>query len=280
MLRRSLPALAFVSSFLLGASLHAKPAKGTSTKHEKYKADAKAFADIEAAIYHHAGKTGGVIPFMKSMADHGYVKTDKGKITLAQFKEVWKDKDDAKWVEGKFRSADLGKHEWIPSNYIPKIIDRARTTPEGDKWIALQDKMRSPTNLILFKPSKWDVTGQGGRQKYIPQGHSGAAFDKRTGYELTEHQGQFHDELRRVFDQSSTIHATVEAIKDVVAQWVWKGEPLKYSIAGNVINHERKPFGPNASVQKIQRANYNRIMNMLNSIEETVSASTAKQPAG
>ena len=269
---RNLVLLVGLASFSFGVPYaDAKPAAAPQhkTRAPRVVGDPKTFDEVKAAIYHHAGKPGGVVDFMTTMSKKGYVQTEKGKVTLTQFKQVWKDKDDSKWVEDKFRDADDGKHEWIPSNYIPNVIDRAHSAKEGVAWVELQHKMRSPTNLILFKPSKWDVVDKGGKT-LIPQGHSGAAFDKVTGFALTEHQAEFHDELRKVFDGSKTIQDTVVGMKTVVAKWVWDGEPLKYPIAKNVVTHDGKPLGPNAHAQQVQRAAYAEIMDMLDGIEKVV----------
>jgi hypothetical protein len=267
---RNIALLVGLASFsFAGATAHAKPT-ATQQATKAARVDPKTFDEVRSAIYHHAGKTGGVLDFMTTMSKQGYVQTDKGKVTLAQFKQVWTNKNDSKWVEGKFRDADNGMHEWIPSNYIPKVIDRAHTSKEGVAWVQLQNKMRSPTNLILFKPSKWDVVDKGGKT-LIPQGHSGAAFDKKTGFELTEHQAEFHDELRKVFDQSKTIDATVAGMKEVVSKWVWDGEKLQYPIAKNVVTHDGKPLGPNAHAQQVQRTSYKEIMDMLDGIQKVVA---------
>ncbi|MEO9195150.1 MAG: hypothetical protein ABI445_15985, partial [Polyangia bacterium] len=164
------------------------------------------------------------------------------------------------------------KHEWIPSNYMVKVIERARTSREGMKWVTLQDKMRSPTNLILFKPSKWDVVKKDGKPLYMPQGHTGAAFDKMTGFELTEHQAEFHDELRKVFDSNKSVHGVVAGMKDVVSKWVWNGEPLKYPIAPNVVTHDKKSLGTPAQAAATQKNHYEAIMDMLEHIEKTLGA--------
>ena len=272
MLRRLILLVGLASFSFIVPRADAKPSTAPQhrTRAPRFVGDPKTFDEVKEAIYHHAGKPGGVVDFMTTMSTKGYVQTEKGKVTLSQFKRVWRDKDDAKWVEDKFRDADDGKHEWIPSNYIPKVIERAHSTKEGVAWVELQHKMRSPTNLILFKPSKWDVVDKGGKA-FIPQGHSGAAFDKTSGFQLTEHQGQFHDELRTVFDNSKTVADTVAGMKAVVAKWVWDGEPLKYPVAKNIVTHDGKPLGPNAHAQQVQRAAYGEVMDMLDGIEKVVA---------
>ena len=270
---RNLVLIVGIASFsFVVPSAAARPATAPlhKTRAPRVVGDPKTFDEVKAAVYHHAGKTGGIVDFMTTMSTKGYVQTEKGKVTLTQFKQLWRDKDDSKWVENKFRDADAGKHEWIPSNYISKVIERAHSTKEGVAWVELQDKMRSPTNLILFKPSKWGVVDKGGKA-LIPQGHTGAVFDKKTGFELTEHQAEFHDELRKVFDGSKTVKDTVAGMKTVVAKWVWDGEPLKYPIAKNVVTHDGKPLGSNPHAQQIQRAAYAEIMDMLDGIEKVVA---------
>jgi hypothetical protein len=102
----------------------------------------------------------------------------------------------------RFRGADSGRHEWIPTDYIPDVLRRAldrrstHDTLEGVRWIVLHHSLRSPTRYVI-----WKLDGT------TPQGHSGVFWQSyeedgklKHKFTLTDGQDKFHDELRTTFD--------------------------------------------------------------------------------
>ncbi len=78
-----------------------------------------------------------IVPFLKALAQGQAVDG----VDFAQFRTVWANKDDSKWIEEQFRAAPVATnlHEWIPSNKLPDVIARAGTYAEKLKWIDLQE---------------------------------------------------------------------------------------------------------------------------------------------
>jgi len=165
----------------------------------------------------------GIINFMKGMAQHGAV----GKITRQKLGVLWDQTEPKNWLKAQLRGAvDYPPHEWIPSNMILAVIDRAANLAqfsEGVKWIDLQHELRSNTNWVIFKPSfgKQPVAYQG-KEYVVLQGHTGALYldgsPQHTG------QGPFHDDLRGAFEHATNTANCATRIEGVYNKWVWNGE--------------------------------------------------------
>jgi len=176
--------------------------------------DSKLRAAVEAA---------GILAFMRAMAQQG----KSGEVTYERFTELWKRSVNSGWLKDRFRDADAseGMHEWIPSNYIPETIARAADPDnfaEGAAWIDLHHRLRSDTELLIFRPEYWweEKTRLG--SAWIPQGHVGAVY---AGDEAqTTHQQEFHDDLRDAFDRSTGIQSCIAEIRKVFVAWIWDGE--------------------------------------------------------
>ncbi|WP_372661994.1 phage tail protein [Amycolatopsis kentuckyensis] len=149
-------------------------------------------AELKAAVQ----AAGGIIPFLKDVAHH------QGQWETKIF-DLWNhDPPSKEFLMDRFRGADSGMHEWIPTDYIPKVLKRAmerRSTEgalEGVRWVVLQHALRSPTRYVI-----WKLDGA------TPQGHSGVFWQSyqdggktKHKFTLTDGQDKFHDDLRRLFD--------------------------------------------------------------------------------
>jgi hypothetical protein len=63
------------------------------------------------------------------------------------------------YIKSRFRSegqARQGKHEWIPCAMIIDIVAKTQDDDDAEKgaqWLSLQDKLRSPTTDLVFRPN-------------------------------------------------------------------------------------------------------------------------------
>ena len=196
----------------------------------------------------------------------GYLKAAvKDDDTREAFQGWWKASSaNQQWLENAFRQADAGKHEWIPSDMMPDVLDFA--SEEGVEWVTLQHELRSNTKDIIFKPSKAEYDTKVSADKKVLQGHSGALYVKKIGVDAfkpaTKGQPAFHNALRDSFNakKDDGVKETTKALKGVFEAWVWKNED-----PGDVHDtYYRKPNGgPSSSAAALkgtQGASYDRIL--------------------
>ncbi|WP_086606612.1 eCIS core domain-containing protein [Erythrobacter donghaensis] len=173
-----------------------------------------------------------------------------GTITPARFDELWEAPGGAnkEFIASRFRWSS-GAHEWIPTNYIPEVLARARTAREEEgmiaaaMWVKLQNEWRTPTDLIIYDPATtpWERrVNVGGATMIVPQGHSGAVYAKADDsgtmtaqpQQQTVGQEAWHNDLRAIFDryktyENNTRAAVVEVVNRIQAysdRTVWKGD--------------------------------------------------------
>ena len=115
-----------------------------------------------------AVRSRGVMFFLQTMARGGSV----GEVSAAAFSEErapgphsWyyrvpgKGLENSKYVKSRFRGEGQGrrgKHEWIPCAKIIDIVSEAHRENEaerGAQWLSLQDRLRSPTGDLVFRPA-------------------------------------------------------------------------------------------------------------------------------
>ncbi|QDH33213.1 DUF4157 domain-containing protein [Porphyrobacter sp. YT40] len=185
----------------------------------------------------------GLHAFLLAMGNNQTV----GTITPARFDELWKAPGGAnkEFITSRFR-VPTGMHEWIPTNYIPEVLARARTAREEEGieaatfWVKLHTEWRTPTELLIYKPS----TGTrsitvAGRRVTVLQGHVGSVYAPAddagataTPQQQTIGQGPWHDRLREIFDANKSVGGTSKAaVEAVITQirtfansTVWRGE--------------------------------------------------------
>lgn len=166
---------------------------------------------------------GGVIPFLRNM-----VRGSSGGLTWAQLSALWASSPATKnWVKGRFRSEAPASHEWIPTGFIPQVVETAMAVfAQGDvdnalRWITAHTSLRSPTNCVLHKLT---VT--------VPlSGHVGAFRvpdpddPTRTVTAGTIGTERFHDWLRAEFTANNGLGAVgyISYLQGRLSVHVWDG---------------------------------------------------------
>lgn len=210
--------------------------------------------------------SGKIIPFLTSMA--------KGKAFGSISKNdwgtrIWGQKANRKWIMERFRKSG-GQHEWIPTNYVGKVIAHAHevSTTEGEetaaRWVEFQDELRSPTKMLIFNPAKEtykvtvnrlrDISDPAKKTKKdlkqavpVLQGHTGAVYAPYSGNSYrddnvpqTKGQKQWHDKLRAIFDTNKSNQNSGAAMKNVldeidghVKKTLWEGNATVLEAKGN-----------------------------------------------
>jgi hypothetical protein len=196
---------------------------------------------------------GQIVPFLEAMARG----QDFGTLKFAEWEtRFWGDKRNQDWIRERFRGVEGGaRHEWIPTDYIDKVVKRDRSEEEiqgGALWITFQNALRSPTKILVFPPrdsSSYlrtvdhlrDDEGKPredtGDRKTFPvlQGHSGAVYApvgndgkyRDTVAAQTLGQPGWHNELRRIFLDAPSSRAGMKKIVDDLREFkdenVWNG---------------------------------------------------------
>ena len=202
----------------------------------------------------------GLQPFLIAMARNETVTRGQHSVGPADFDRLWKaagggNKD---FIAGRFRSP-AGLHEWIPTNYIPDVVARARAAPEEENmefaalWVGVHNVWRTDTEILIYKPgpgftrriSVGPATAR--RDVTIMQGHVGAIYAKADDEGVVEApqqqtigQGPWHDELRRHFDtHAADTRASKPALLAIIASIdayarasLWTGTPVAGLDAG------------------------------------------------
>ncbi len=183
-------------------------------------------------------EAGGVVPFMKAMAGGGTV----GGIGHEKFNTLWNRQENEDWLKDQFRAVSPNMHEWIPSNQIQAIVDKAKTSHEGPNWIDLHNELRSPTSHVIFHPAASSHEAPDGT--LVLHGHVGAIYLGSTPQ--IKAQGTFHDELRETFLSAPDVATAVEGLKTVMKKWVWDGSPLPKPLSGALKDSMGRPIDAQA----------------------------------
>jgi hypothetical protein len=201
---------------------------------------------------------GGIVEFLKKMADGDSISVTVAGVStdvdMGKFKEAWERPQSKarEMLKDKLRDATPNNHEWIPTNFILEVTERASLAAgEGPKWIDLQHNLRSDTFRVIFGAAKAPpeiineaVDGRPERQYSAPYGHSGAVFlNKPTkNNQRTKHQGDFHNELRSAFTSSTTTQKAKEAALATARAWIWRGEDFTPEIHPKVVDKSGNPL--------------------------------------
>jgi hypothetical protein len=203
--------------------------------------------------------SGKIIPFLVAVARGD---ATFGTLVLQHWDTVyWGKAANQAWLKDRFRGA-AGHHEWVPTNYIDRVITKGRASARSDDletaaaWITFQDELRSPTNLVMYPPTgRYARTAphprdaasrerQPGGALTVIQGHVGAVWAPldESGYRddviaQTQAQGPWHDGLRKIFDSNPgtdmhTMRRVVQELLVFVADNCWFGE----AVPGGVFN--------------------------------------------
>ena len=187
--------------------------------------------DLEAAL-----KSNKIVSFMKEMATN----KQSGKVDLKRFKELWNIQVNKDFLKEKFRAADSNKHEWLPSNMIGDVVNRAadpNTWLDGVKWIDFQHEVRTPTKYLVFKPSYVSDTleeklGKITKTYIVLQGHAGAVYIKKKDKNVPQTTGQpdWHNKLREKFESSNSCKVLLDKIEKHFQDTIWDGGNLPANI--------------------------------------------------
>jgi hypothetical protein len=180
---------------------------------------------VDPKLQNAVESAGGIVKFMSGMAT---VKSAGG-MTYAEFVTAWGNQTNVDYLKDKFRAVDPGKHEWIPSNLIGDVIARAHKPQHAVAaagWVRLHNELRCDTTHLIFLPKY--STGKktvGGVEHDVLAGHSGALYVEtdKTIEPSTEKQNIWHNELRTVFDNSTSISSCINALEQKFAATIWNG---------------------------------------------------------
>lgn len=179
---------------------------------------------------------GGVLPFLREM-----VTGASGGVTWAQFTAIWAVSPRTKnWVKGLFRAEAPGTHEWIPTGFIPQVIETAMAVLATDtltnalRWLTAHNALRSPTNYVLFnlritsRPAPRGVRGERGKVTTVTAGgHEGAFREEADPATLagTVESHDFHEWLRTEFGANSGAGpvAYIQYLQGRLRTFVWDG---------------------------------------------------------
>jgi phage-related protein len=208
----------------------------------------------DEALVNAVTSAGGIIKFLTGIATGR-----AGSLTEGEFEAFWTAKQaNVDYIKDRFRDAMPAQHEWIPSNFIINIIQRASRQRAGEEdteaaalWVNVQHEWRSSTDNLIFRPIgvrrrefTADVPLQDGtteRQRMVVlQGHSGAVYAgaEDSGFTSrsvpqTKGQPQWHDELRSFFEASGSISESRASVQSLMrrvtyfaAETVWEGSSI------------------------------------------------------
>ncbi|MDJ0679268.1 MAG: DUF4157 domain-containing protein [Xenococcaceae cyanobacterium MO_167.B52] len=157
-------------------------------------------------------------------------------IDRKELEKLWESTDNRKHLKAAFRNAheeEKGQHEWIPTNFIPNVIERAASEADAEKaaqWIDLHHELRTDTSWVIFNPEQESGTisdAEGNSIKTLV-GHTGALYVEDLSnpgnyIQMTVGQGPWHDKLRNAFSSSSNPAGAIKAIQSVFSETVWNG---------------------------------------------------------
>jgi hypothetical protein len=189
----------------------------------KWEASTEVDPDLQAAV----AAAGDVVEFMRAIA-----KDTVPQIPFATFKDKWDESANKKYLKDLFRGVHGGQHEWIPTNMIQRVVERAAAAEEAKhlyRWVDMHNEMRTDTAWVIFDPTyeTQTLTPPGGGARPALTGHVGAVGyrflpDEETRW-LQGHQGPWHDRLRHAFDTGTTPAEVVTGMKQITEESVWEG---------------------------------------------------------
>ncbi|MFF2188046.1 hypothetical protein [Streptomyces sp. NPDC058155] len=203
-------------------------------------------------------EAGGIVEFLKRMAEGKTIQVAvEGvvhDVNMGKFKEVWERTESKakEMLKDKLRDATPNNHEWIPTNLILDVTERAAIAAgEGPKWIDLQHNLRSQTFRVVFgalkAPPEIRVESVGGgpvREYSAPYGHSGAVFLYRPTKknQRVKYQQDFHEELRASFFSSVKVQDVKDAALATARSWIWRGEDFTPELHPKAMDKSGSPL--------------------------------------
>lgn len=183
-------------------------------------------------------ESGGVVPFMKAMAEG---ETAAG-IDHADFSALWEKQDNEDWLKDQFRAVSPNMHEWIPTNQMEAVVAKAKNSHEGAKWIDVHNELRSPTQHVIFHPETSSHEAADGT--LVLHGHVGAIYLGSSPQ--IKDQGDFHDELREIFLNATDLASAIDGLREVMEKWVWDGKPPPKPLSGDLRDSMGRPIDQKA----------------------------------
>nr|HEX4314507.1 hypothetical protein [Kofleriaceae bacterium] len=184
--------------------------------------DAVRDPDLEAAV-----GAGGIVKFLAQIVETGR----SGKIDLKRLIELWGDHDNEnrKFLKRKFRDADDGTHEWIPTAQIPTVLEYVSSFegPAAKKavdWLKMHHELRTDTDKIIFNPTHWVARTHPTRGTlWVPQGHVGAVFlfEARQTNGTTTFNNRLVSALEGAIKARETAGVGVQRTHRVMLEWLW-----------------------------------------------------------
>ncbi len=195
---------------------------------------------IRAAI----DRAGGVVTFLRRMVSPGACEG----VTWSQFLATWNASPATKnHVKGLFRRVEPDNHEWIPTGYVPRVVEAAvDAASSGDirtgmRWVTAQNTLRSRTHHVLHPPQITTrvVPGESGdteEHDVVISGHVGAFRTDDGGTRVTTGTlgtEEFHDWLRQTFDatNSSGPLQFIQSLQQQLPVRVWDGGTAMFPAA-------------------------------------------------
>lgn len=183
--------------------------------------------DLQAAVE----AAGGIVQFMIAMAQGRSVRGGSTEFTRSGLDAVWRSQSNREWLSRRFRGVQPGFHEWIPTDLMIDVINRAAESPsqgiEAARWINLQNELRTDTSWVIFKPSRatQEEDPITHRTYAVLQGHAGALSYEYAGRRITASVGEpaFHSALRKAFGRGKTVAQALIELEQVFKAWVWDG---------------------------------------------------------
>lgn len=158
--------------------------------------------DANVDLVKAVGDCGGIIDFLRVVGGGG----QSNGIGFVKFKQLWDEDSNSKnWIKNQFRLADSGKHEWIPTNYIARVLEvavgrsseAARGAQIAQDWITLQHALRSFTSHVVWQVSLAPDAAEVGKEGI--QAHVGG-FTRAGNPMFNGKDGKWHKDLRAYFD--------------------------------------------------------------------------------
>jgi hypothetical protein len=199
-------------------------------------------------------------------------------INRAKLEKVWSENQTIKdWLKDKFRDAAPGNHEWIPSNLMLDVINRATNIVwgiEAANWIDLQHELRTDTSWVIFST---DYSSKRIKGQLVLQGHPGAIYIRQTNDEgetylqpQTTGVNKWHAALRDKFTNNTKAATVLGSLRTFFGYTVWDGKNLP----GNLHPEHRDSGGSLLDMNALkakQQANFDKKQTMFSKLMQKYS---------
>ncbi|MGY3340747.1 hypothetical protein ACVW0K_006846 [Streptomyces filamentosus] len=190
-----------------------------------------------------------IIDFLQLIMEGGAI----GKVDWAYFKDKWDSHSESReYVKARFRRADEDKHEWIPTNYIDKVVkfaiehrEKGRLV-EARAWLTLHHSLRSFTSHVIYRieiPPGIALVKRG-----VIGAHVGGFISVQDGKPVfNEGDGPWHKGLRDLFDKfiSANPEGTAsDFLEDLSSRIPEAGQPVQIGMERLIWDPVSDPVPP------------------------------------